>query len=128
MAFINRKQFHSFNDHALLADSSSFITNITTSSRTKCVILSSPLEWVSCMNLRHVSKKTKGMHWNKVTENTLKDSWSFFFITPGTQTPNSSKICHFSTNIVYNFNTVMYKAFTSKTFPSFDFYSSLITH
>ena len=50
---------------------------MTASSWTKCVILPTPLEWGSCINLRYVSKATRGMHWGTTTKKHFK--WLFLF-------------------------------------------------
>ena len=61
---------------------------MTTSSRTKCVIFTTPLKWGSRINFRPVSKATRGMHWSKATKRYLKVLWFY---------PNSSgtfrKLC-----------------------------------
>ena len=41
---------------------------VTTLSQKKCVILTTPLNWGSCINLHHVSKVTRGMHWGTATK------------------------------------------------------------
>ena len=41
---------------------------MTTSSRTKCVILTTPLKWGSQIGSLHVNEATRGMHWGTVAK------------------------------------------------------------
>ena len=52
---------------------------MTASSWTKCVILTTPLKWGSCINFHYVGKATRGMHWGTATRRHFKWLILFFF-------------------------------------------------
>ena len=102
---------------------------MTTSSPTKCVILTTQLKWGSHINFLHVTEATRGMHWATAAKRDFKSFINLFFYN--TQYPNTKlvKDFRFSTSIVHNCsNTVIYYIFISKRFVSFDFGCSLISH
>ena len=61
-------------------------------SRIKCVILPTPLEWGSCINLCHVSKATRGMHWGTTAKRYFNPFSPSQLSTPNFSSHNTYKI------------------------------------
>ena len=78
-----------------------------TLSQTKCVLLTTPLNWGSCINLHHVSKVTRGMHWGTATKRYFKRFIDLFFTIPDAHTNvKLVKDFHFSTSILHNYSNL----------------------